>query len=255
MHGIHRRDSGTSVYRCTNDRFEAIERCACRRCDAGAIEAVVWSEVVSVLTNPDRLLALATAAIDARPSAEAAEGEDVDALDRRIARLERSLGSTVASLLRQGMDATVIALASAELEGELARLREHRSMMAVWQEAGRDRADRMQRLWELARHAEQLLGDPKPALKRRILDLLDVQVQVTGWERCEACTGRGFVSAGVEARTRDRGATGVNCPACLRHRFIPTIRISGVVPDQPSLEPAERDPAAAAYPFRIAAVG
>jgi DNA invertase Pin-like site-specific DNA recombinase len=255
MYGIHRRDRGTSVYRCINDRTEAHERCTCRRANAGAVEAVVWSEVTSVLTNPERLLALAQVAMDTRPDAEAAEGGDVAALDRRINRLERSLGSTVADLLRRGMDATVVDVATRELEADLARLREHRARLAAWQEASRDKADRMQRLWDMARQAEQLLANPTPVVQRRILDLLDVRVQITGWDRCEACAGRGFVAAGFEPRTRSSGATGMNCPACLRHRYVPVIRIAGVVPDQPSLEHGQRNPNAADYPFQIVASG
>jgi DNA invertase Pin-like site-specific DNA recombinase len=255
MYGTHRRDRDTKVYRCINDRYEAGERCTCRRANAGAIEAVVWSEVTSVLTNPERLLALAQTAMDTRPDVEAAEGGDVAAIDRRINRLERSLGSTVADLLRRGMDVAVIDVATRELEADLARLREHRSRLAAWQEASRDKADRMQRLWDMARHAEQLLANPTPIAQRRILDLLDVRVQITGWEHCEACAGRGFVAAGFETRTRNTGATGMSCPACLRHRHLPIICIAGVVPDQPSLDLGQRVTNAADYPFHIVASG
>ena len=253
MYGVHRRDRDTRVYRCIHDQAEAYTRCSCLRCSAGAIENVVWSEVVSVLTNPDRLLALAQAALDARPEAEAVEGEDILTIDRRIGRLETALGSTVADLLRRGMDAVVVDRAVRELEDDLARLREHRARLAAWQSAGRDKADRMQRLWDMARHAEEVLADPSPPRQRRILDLLDVRVRVTGWDRCEACAGRGFVSAGFDRRSRPAGSTGVVCPACLRHRSIPILRIAGVVPDQPSLEPGRRNPAAADYPFHIVA--
>jgi DNA invertase Pin-like site-specific DNA recombinase len=255
MQGVRRRDRDTRAYRCANDRAEAYERCECRRCNADSIEAVVWSEVVSVLTNPTRLLALAQAAIDARPYVGAAGEDDAVTIDRRIGRLERSLGTTVADLLRRGMDAAVIDIATSELEADLARLREHRSMLAAWQDANRDKADRMQRLWEMARRAEHLLASPSPPVQRRILDLLDVKVQVTGWEQCEACGGRGFVGAGFEARTRRSGATGVICPVCRRHRFIPLIQIAGVVPDQSSLDRGGHDPTAATYPFQIFAAG
>ncbi|MCA1705356.1 MAG: hypothetical protein LC808_19710, partial [Actinobacteria bacterium] len=97
---------------------------------------------MSVLTNPTRLLALAQAAIDARPYVGAAGKDDAVTIDRRIGRLERSLGTTVADLLRRGMDAAVIDIATSELEADLARLREHRSMLAAWQDANRDKADR-----------------------------------------------------------------------------------------------------------------
>lgn len=255
MHGIARRDRDTRVYRCSGDRAEAVERCTCRRCEASSLEAAVWTEVVAVLTDPERLLSLAHAAMNARPDAEAAEDEDLSTIDRRIHRLERGLGSTVAGLVRRGMDLAAISAATGELESDLLRLRQHRATVEAWQLASRDRADRMQRLHSLARRAEQVLADPSPDLQRRVLELLDVRVRVTAWLPCDACGARGFVSAGFEPRTRTRGATGVPCPACRRHRFIPAIEISGVVPDSASLDPGHGDSGAANYPFHVVAAG
>lgn len=255
MHGVHRQDRDTRAYRCKNDRAEALERCECRRCDADSVEGVVWAEVVEVLTNPHRLLALAQVAMDARSSVEAVEDTDLIAIGRRIRKLENGLGSTVAELVRRGMDAAVINAATSELEADLARLREHRSTLAAWREASRDSADRMQRLWNLAQRAEQVLGEPSQEVQRRILDLLDVKVRVVGWQPCEACNGKGFVDAGFAPRTRGRGATGVVCPSCRRHRFVPMIEIAGVVPDASSLDAARSDPTAANYPFQIVAAG
>lgn len=234
MHGIARRDRDTRVYRCARDRAEAAERCTCRRCEASSLEAAVWTEVVAVLTNPERLLSLAQTAMNGRPDAEAAEDEDLSAIDRRIHRLEKGLGSTVAGLVRRGMDVAAIDAATGELESDLLRLRQHRATVEAWQLASRDKADRMQRLHSLARRAEQVLADPSPDIKRRVLELLDVRVRIMAWLPCDACGGKGFVSAGFEPRTRTRGATGVPCPACRRHRFIPAVEISGVVPESMS---------------------
>lgn len=251
MHGTRRPDRGTRIYRCINRRPEANEQCACRRCPADALEAVVWAEVVSVLTNPQRLFALAEAAMTARPYIESSEDDDLAALDRRIRRLEHAVGTKVAELLSRGMDVAVVNVATLELEQELARLREHRSMVASWHIASRDQADRMQRLWSMAKQAEQLLVRPAPELQKRVLDLLNVRVHVTQWERCAACDGKGFVSAGLEPGSRSRGATGRNCETCARHRFLPIIEIAGVVPDASSLNLAHRDPDATTYPFQI----
>lgn len=253
MHGVATR--GTRVYRCASDRAEAGERCTCRRCAASSMEAAVWTEVVAVLTDPERLLSLAHAALNARPDVEAVEGEDLSNIDRRILRLENGLGSTIAGLVRRGMDVAAIGAATGELESDLLRLRQHRATVAAWQLASRDKADRMQRLHNLARRAEEVLADPSPDLQRRVLDLLDVKVQITAWLPCAACDGKGFVSAGFEPRTRSRGATGVPCPECLRHRFIPAVEISGVVPDSDSLDPRHNEQSGANYPFHVVPAG
>lgn len=255
MHGVARRDRDTRVYRCAGDQAEADERCTCRRCDASSLETAVWAEVVAVLTDPERLISLAHTAMSKRPDLEAVENEGLAPIDRRIRRLEKGLGSTVAGLVRRGMDVAVIGAATAELESDLVRLRQHRATIEAWQLATQDKVDRMQRLYSLARRAEQVLADPSPEVQRRVLDLLDVRVRIAAWLPCDMCRGKGLVSAGFEPRRRSRGATGVSCPACRRHRFIPAVEITGVVPDTTSLDPSQNDLSAANYPFHVVAAG
>lgn len=82
-----------------------------------------------------------------------------------------------------------------------------------------------------------------------MLELLDVRVTITGWDRC-GCAGRGKVKGG-------RG--GLPCPVCRAMRRVPSLRMEGVVLD--SLEvgssatstfhrPAPR-PCTDAIPFRL----
>lgn len=255
MHGISRRDRNTRVYRCTNDRYEAAVRCRCRRCEAPSLEATVWAEVAAVLLSPKRLFALADAATAVRPEVEAAEDNDLGAIDRRIRRLEIGIGSTIASLVRRGVDVGAIAAATAELESDLARLRERRTTIEGWQVVTRENADRLQRLATLASRAEEVLAEPTPEVQRRVLDLLDVHVRITATIPCTACNGKGFVSAGVEPGTRRRGATGIACPVCRRYRFIPAVEIRGVVPDATSLDLRPDETSAARYPFRVLSAG
>lgn len=181
MHGTSRRDRGTSTYVCSRARSSTEDRCGCWRCEASSLEATVWSEVGSLLTNPQRLLLLAETALDIRPDVERSEQDGPAAVGQRIRRLENGLGSTVADLVRRGMDLAVVSAATAELEQELALLRQRKATLDAWQRASQDKIDRLQRLSELAQRAEQVLRDPSPELQRRILDLLDVQVRILEW--------------------------------------------------------------------------
>ncbi len=253
MQGVSRSDRGTRAYRCANDRPEALDRCDCRRCEADALENTVWDEVVRLLTNPARLNDLARVALDSRPAAEAIETEDLAAVDRRIARLENGLASTIADLVRQGMDATAIRAASHELENDLLRVRERRATVAAWQASAREKAGRMERLLSLSKRAAEALTAPDPELRRRVLDLLDLRVRVKDWVVCDECEGRGFVSSMHSPRTRSRGATGIICPACSRYRFIPMVDIDGVIPDTSGLDEVQPATDAARFPFKIQA--
>ena len=113
MHGISRPDRPSRVYRCINDRAEAIPRCDCHRCHADELKGAVWHQVVSLLTSPDRLQHLASTALDSQPHTETLQHDNLAALTRRIAKLEHGLGSTIADLSRHScgdLDAVALAL-------------------------------------------------------------------------------------------------------------------------------------------------
>lgn len=118
----------------------ADERCACRRANAGTIAALVWSEVVGMLTNPDRLLALAQTAVDARSNAAAAKG------GTSPPSTPGSTGRRGASALRWltcyggETDAGIIEMATRKLEAALDRRRRHGARLAAGQ-PGQGRPD------------------------------------------------------------------------------------------------------------------
>jgi site-specific DNA recombinase len=230
------------VYVCRDALPASPERCGCRRVDADSIEAIVWDEVVAVLSDPHRLIALAGAALGLGPGQRAAEERQMRALDRKIRRTEERLSDHVVELLTKGTDQTAVQQAVTKVDRELAEDRRRRSRMAAWQEANRHSADRARRLLEMANEAVAAIDGADDTTRRRTLDLLDVRVAVQQWVRCPTCEGKGLLRsvepAEFEARRRGRRRGETEdlrrhpkvCPNCRRSRWVPRIVITGLVP-------------------------
>jgi len=89
--------------------------CDCLAVHAEDLEAVVWVAVRSVLADPWMLLSLAEERVEHSSAVGEAQAEDLGALDRRIARMERTAGERLAEALAAGVDPKVAAVASVKL--------------------------------------------------------------------------------------------------------------------------------------------
>lgn len=222
FHGVNRHDRGLRQYRCNDSRCEVENRCDCRRLNADDVEFVVWEAVTDLLSAPDRLLALAHDYLGMRKDQVKVERSQIEDVDRRITKLERTLAERVTEYLKAGVDAGAVRAATSELDGELTALRRHRETLHRWTAENTQASQRMQRLWELADRAHTRLSTMEPHERRIVLDLLDVRVTVTGWTTCTHCAGRGKVRG---------GSGGIPCAVCRATRAVPSLRIEGTVWD------------------------
>lgn len=236
MYGLH---NPAALYRCkevfANNAPPAGPTCDCRPVRADHAETFVWEQVCALLTDPDRLMAMAGLRLARGENDVAANNEDLTVLDRRIARLEKAAGEQLSRLLVEGVDPAVISHAAKDLDHELASARRRRHQVASWQAANADSRNRAARLAELATQARQILPVADHATKTRILDLLDVKVHVEGFQPCPHCNGIGYISNPAPATTdrpgRNRGNADKICPTCRRHRWLPQLSVEGTVPD------------------------
>jgi len=190
------------------------------------MDDLVWSEVTALLSQPERLLALAEEYLGIRETEVEVERDQIDTIDAKLATLREARTQRVTQALKDGVDAAVLKAAVAELEAEERALLAHRARLEEWRDHNQAEKERMRRLRGLADYAEERLGAMTPLERRSVLDLLDVRVAVTGWAECEACGGRGKVKGGTG---------GLSCPVCYVMRRVPSCRIEGVVLDD--LEP------------------
>ena len=241
------------VYKCPSSwaSVPKDERCGCQTLRRETIDDAVWAEVVRLLSRPEALMAGANEALESIAANQELSGEDLATLDRRISRLERAGGEKIAKLLVEGMDAVVAQHASSALSAELADLREYRLKVAAWARANADRASRVERLWQLAARAAEVLADPSDEVRHQVIDALDVRVALRGWSPCRPCSGSGYVPAIYEGPRQKGAPRRVICPTCHRTGRTPIWSMTGEVPETllgPPERPEEPQPG---WPFSV----
>jgi len=88
-----------------------------------------------------------------RQAAGEVETSSIEALDRKITRLEQNLSKRVVEYLRSGLPADSVRTAVDQVDSELTQLRAHRERVAAYQAAENGTSGRVQRTAELAMHA------------------------------------------------------------------------------------------------------
>lgn len=199
--------------------------CGCYQVHADDVEAQVWRVVAEALSRPELLLALARDQAEASAETCGVSDGDLAALDRKIARLERAAGESLAKALAAGTDPAVAVMAGAALNAELAAAREQRKTLAAWAADASERRSRALNVAEIAAEASDALSEAgSVTAKQRILEALSVTVTVTGWSLCESCHGTG----------RRSGVKGVICDDCRGMRRKAEIRLEGSIPAVPA---------------------
>jgi len=133
-----RQPAGYGYYRCTGTdghRFGGQAPCDNRSVRSDKLEQAVWRQVEAVLADPARV-----AAEHERRAASARDGkarEDVDTLDRQIARLRRGMDRLIDGYAEEIIDADEFKPRLGGLKQRLARLQTERDVAAAAHEAER----------------------------------------------------------------------------------------------------------------------
>jgi hypothetical protein len=210
-------------------RYSDTARCECRRLHAATVEEAVWQQVTSLLGDPAALEALAGETESTRGQHAAAEREQLDALDSRIATLENQIADEYAGLRAEGVDPATARAAIRASNELLLNLRRQRNDLRRLRGKNLATAGLTNRLRALCEQARGALNAADDGLRRRLIELLDLRVEVMGWTPCDMCGAKGLIRTTNEVRRQ--GNTGVVCPDCLRTRHVPALRVTGQIPE------------------------
>ncbi|WP_181786108.1 recombinase family protein [Streptomyces phytophilus] len=169
-------------YKCSgkNPKYPGAPVCTCPQVDAASVEHAVWSEVVTLLGDPERLQALAADWIGMNEGGQAQHAERLANLDRKITDRETALTTTVTEYARAGLPAVAVQAATRALTEELDQLKAMRDEAAAWQAESQAAELRARDLQALADRARERLHDMTTREQTEILALLDVRVTITG---------------------------------------------------------------------------
>ena len=207
--------------------------CDCHRIPVDLVDTVVWGGLVDLLSDADRLTALAEQWLAQTTAPVGVETESLGAIDRRIARLEANLAHSVADYIRQGIPGEAVRKATAEVTAEIEQAKAYRDRLAA---VAHHRANAGSRVAQLIEAARGTLDDANPGHRRRVAELFGLRAELLAWEDCPGCHGSG------KATGRSPGA---RCLVCLGGKRLPVLRVTGDI-DPSVLRPA---PGAALFPL------
>jgi site-specific DNA recombinase len=177
--GTSRNDRELRQYEChtNHSRFDGTgRRCWCPRVQADWLERTVWAEVAKLLTNPQRLLALADQHLARRPDELRAEATEISDLDRKLTAAKRRRTNLVLAAADSGPEA--IADALAKTNADVDTLERMLAQARAWAQANAERSALVRDLEQLAKVAQTRLADPTPEVQREVLAALDVRVEL-----------------------------------------------------------------------------
>src|SRR6266536_2043649 len=244
---FHGRTAGRDnpVYVCRHrkqTRADDPDRCACRSIRVQTLDDAVWSQVRTALTTPAPPVAQRPPG--RRHPANGNRGNDrpfgangicgsmldigADTFVPRIAeaaeevsRLQHTIATEYQAARAAGFDATTARLMVQPRQTELAAAQQALTRLQGIREALARVADPTLADRETLDRARAQIDKLDRDGKQQIIDLLDVQAQVTGYQQCPTCAGTGYqpIPPGHHRHWPP------SCPACHRLGVLPDLTI------------------------------
>jgi site-specific DNA recombinase len=180
MTGIARSDRVNRRYRCSHGhQHPGMPGCHEPSVLADAVDDAVWQQVLMLLTDPDRLMALAQERLGMLQGAQVVEADALRDAERAVARTQDALAQGATRCITMGLD-------DATMEATLGKLREHhrqsvqhRAMVAAMSQETTAAKARMTTAQELAQVARERLLKADKGLRAKVFALLDVRATIT----------------------------------------------------------------------------
>jgi hypothetical protein len=151
-HGVSRKERGTATTAVRDRARRPTPAAAASGCTRTRPTSLVWSEVTALLSQPERLLALADEYLGIRETEVEVERDHIEAIDTKLATLREARAQRVAQALKAGVGGVGAKAAVAELEpGE--RPAPHRARLEEWRDHNQAEKERIRRLQGLAAYA------------------------------------------------------------------------------------------------------
>lgn len=197
------------LMRCTGKK--QAPRCGCRQLRARDLEMSVWEAVYELLTDQDRLLALAPGGEEATRDAGVAVKE-IARIDALIAQKEKAMTDRAADALVAGVSPDVIAKAVEQIESDLEVLRDQRAEMSSWHTQTAESEARKERLRYFVKLARVLMNPPLEVM-HEVFRLLDIEVELVEHDGPPEIKVRGQVTSEAvdQIGRRARDLSGIAC--------------------------------------------
>jgi site-specific DNA recombinase len=238
---FHGRTAGRDnpIYVCRHrkqTRADDPDRCACRSIRVQTLDDAVWSQVRTALTtapppvakNPPGRRRPDSGHVGGKGSRGSRLDIGADTLVPRIAdaaedvsRLQHTIATEYQAARAAGFDATTARLMVQPRQTELAAAQQALTRLQGIQEALARVADPTVADRETLDRARARIDELDLDGKQQLIDLLDVQAQVTGYQQCLTCAGTGY----QPIRPGHHRHWPPSCPACHRLGVLPDLTV------------------------------
>ncbi|GAA4890746.1 recombinase family protein [Streptomyces coeruleoprunus] len=184
---------GSRVYRC-NGKWEshpgAKDQCSCPPLDAEPLEKRVWDDVRELLTDTDRMKALAREWIGAAEESQVDHEARIATLSNQIAKQRQTMNITMAVAARQAIERGLseeeaeseVADALRPLNDDLQALEKLHREAVAWQQDAKAAAERVRELDYLAEVARENMRVATREAQAELFEALGLRGEVEEWE-------------------------------------------------------------------------
>ncbi|MFG6476392.1 recombinase family protein [Microbacterium sp. P06] len=179
--GVTTKTRPNPYYVCSGRRYRSKEqpRCSCSQIKGPAIDEPVWAELAAMLADPARLERLARQWLELDDDADLNdEAPMIAALRKQEATLERAISRAKDLYLMADDPAEHLATVE-RLRGDLADVRERVAGLTAMRSNRAEQAQRITDVAALAERAKGRLENASAAVRREVVELLDVRVIVS----------------------------------------------------------------------------
>jgi len=183
LSGVWRKERGLRFYQCsrTASFYPDDQRCPHRPryLPADDLEAIVWNEIRSLLTSPDRLRQAAQDHIAATLADTPLRTTQRATISHRLDQLDLEETGVIRTHARGQINDDQLADTLEQIRGERVTLQGHLAQLDAWDTQRRASRARLSQLDHLAHQATKNLATTTPQDQRRVYELLDLHIDVT----------------------------------------------------------------------------
>ncbi|MGW1040001.1 recombinase family protein [Streptomyces sp. NPDC002547] len=183
-YGAARHQHGDVIYRCSNSATVA-EGHTCKQLPGEETEKVVWDEVAKALTDPEAIKGLVDEWLGSVPERAESYRARLHEIDSKLHKLRNTRRKKIAMLVASldeddESDQKLIEELKEEIGAKEKELREEQERITEWLEEAEHKEERAESMRSLIDRVGANVHDLERADKKRILELLQVRVEIVG---------------------------------------------------------------------------
>ncbi|MGV8910465.1 MAG: recombinase family protein, partial [Propionicimonas sp.] len=180
MTGIARSDRATRRYRCRHShQHPGRITCHLPSLQGATVDDAVWAQVLDLLTDPDRLMAMARERLGMLTTAAEVTADALQDAEDAVRRTQEALARGAARCIGLGLDGPTTEATIRELRGQHLAAVEHRATVAAMRSETTEAKARLTTAQRLAGVARERLLTADADLRAKVFSMMNVRAVVT----------------------------------------------------------------------------